>query len=136
MNIKVEIPRLPALSSALGSFNPTKVLGEVINNATQYLRDTAKEYIISGKGYSKAPYLTGNMYRGVTSTVVPLRGTIYPTASYAEYVHEGRGSNRNYGRRPFMEDASEDTKPFAEKELKSQVDDELNKIARKVNVGI
>lgn len=64
-----------------------------------------------------------------------MQGTIYPNASYAKYVHEGRGTSRKYGRRPFMEDAAKDTIPFIEKELKSQMTEELNRVASRTNIG-
>ena len=131
MEITFEIKNLKKFEDALGSINIRNILQETINNSTERLMATTKEYIIGGHNYSKAPYQTGHMYATIDKTILVGEGKVFPTVDYAYYVHEGRGTSVKYGRRPFLDDALKDTQKFVVDELKRLTDDALQKVAIK-----
>lgn len=75
------------------------------------LQDAIKEFAFtveaeakkSFTGFTKVPILTGTLRRSINTSIGNLRAVVAPHTNYAIYVHEGRGSSRSYGRRPFME---------------------------------
>jgi len=58
----------------------------------------------------------------------PPQAVIYDSASYAETIHEGKGSSRKFGRRPFLTDAFErfnqgsKVAQMIEEEVKKEID--------------
>ena len=99
------------------------------------VRDTAKDIVITGRNYKKAPYDTGRLYKSIIMRIGgdPYSATVSPTVDYAVYPHEGLSTSKSYGRRPFMEDAVEESSSFTEQELTKALDASFGKVARKVN---
>ena len=56
-------------------------------------------------------------------------GTVTP---YAEYVHEGKGSNRKYGRRPFFEVTAQKNAKDLNDFLNAVIENVLKRISQKI----
>lgn len=134
LSFTLEIPKLRSFRNALNQApkDVIKHVGEALRETTLRVRNTAKDLIITGRGYKKAPYDTGKMYRSIrTDYINELRPRVYADTSYAYFPHEGAGTSKKYGRRPFFEDAIEENRDFAEKELERQIDSALIKVSRR-----
>lgn len=64
-----------------------------------------------------------------------LIGVVKPNTNYDYAVHEGLGSNRRYGRRPYMDVGALRTVDKDSKEAKRLVDEAISKMIAKAKVG-
>ena len=61
-------------------------------------------FIVEREAKLNTPVDTGRLMGSIRADYITLtEASISPHTDYAFYVHEGKGSNRKYGRRPFME---------------------------------
>jgi hypothetical protein len=112
-------------------------INEAIKNSTDYVFQTTKdEYIAGGKGYLKAPIHSGLMRNTMRRTVYDLRGEVFPSVSYAYYVHEGTSTSTKYGRRPFLEDALADSEDFIQKEFDHAIEKTFARVAIDARTGV
>ena len=58
----------------------------------------------------------------------PLSGRVYGNANYTYFVHEGRGTSRGIGPRPFFRVAIKDNEGFIDGELTAVANQALRKI--------
>lgn len=66
-------------------------------------------YLVEGEAKRVTPVDTGRLRSSIVplSSIVDIGVVVRPTVNYAYFVHEGLGSNKRYGRRPFMEQGAE-----------------------------
>lgn len=66
-------------------------------------------FLVEGEAKRVTPVDTGRLRSSIVplTLITGLGVAIRPTVNYAYYVHEGKGSNKNYGRRPFMDIGAE-----------------------------
>ncbi len=59
----------------------------------------------------ETPVLTGRLRSSIRTKLHPKKAIISPHTNYAFFVHEGMGSNKRKGRRPFMEQGLKTAEP-------------------------
>jgi hypothetical protein len=84
---------------------------------------------IGPSGYIRTGTLRGRIMAGPIQKFMAIVGDY---VDYAEYVHEGRGGNRSYGRRPFMELGAEQATKKVEDLFAKAIDNTLADMERKV----
>lgn len=101
-DIKIRIENLAEFQQALGKSPQIvgKRLHRGIDRAGNVFLAGTKENIRSGRDMWKAPIDTGYMWNHIFLSVQPLKATIYPTADYATFVHDGTSKMQA---RPFFE---------------------------------
>lgn len=108
-DFKLEVKNMRRLREAFLK-SPSKMsrgLQKAIRKSTAILQRESKDIIRTGRGYSKRPFDTGNLFRTIFTEIKPFEGRIFANADYAIYVHEGLSTSRRYGPRPFFTDAIE-----------------------------
>lgn len=103
INIQI-IPNLGKVGSALKAIRLGAELQGMIKELAFGVEAEAKK---SFTGFSPVPIRTGTLRRSITTSIGNLSASIAPHVNYAIFVHEGLGSSRRYGRRPFMEEGLE-----------------------------
>ena len=130
IQLTIEFEGFRELSSAFRSPIVARYASEALKNIGLRVRGSVKKRIISGRGYSKAPFQTGRLYKSIQFRMNNIfEAAVYPTVSYAIYPHEGLSTSRAYGRRPFLEDAVTDDRYFIENEMKVALDQAASDIA-------
>lgn len=131
-SLSIKVNGLAKFADALqsGGGDLARNMQDALNSVAIRVRDVSKELIISGRGYTKAPFQTGRMYSTMAVQVNPFEARVFPTVSYALYVHEGLSTSQGYGRRPFLEDSAKENEKFASTEFERAVETTMNTIAR------
>lgn len=98
--------------------------------------------LLSGAGAYPVPVRTGNL-RGHLDWLAPgqsktsdtgsftagsFEAVVYDSAEYARVIHEGAGSSKKYGPRPYLTDALE--RFNAGERIKATLEEEIGKLAR------
>jgi len=103
----INITFTPNLSKVSGALKAIKLGAELQNLIKEVAFGVEAEAKKSFTGFSPVPIITGTLRRSITTSIGNLKASIAPHVNYAIYVHEGLGSSRKYGRRPFMEEGLE-----------------------------
>ena len=128
MEYGAKIENLAEIKMALQKF-PTamgKNLQDAITKSVFLVHATAKEL---------SPKDTGEMSRTHAYQIRPLRGEVYPTTSYAPFVHEGhrtRGGGGFVTARPWLKWTLDAEKGAINDFFKQSVEDTLNETVRHV----
>lgn len=121
MPITVKIHNLKELQSLMRRFPVpmAKNLNVAIKKSAFALEREAKEV---------TPVKTGRLKTSIFTRVRTFKATVSPNTDYAYTVHEGLGSNKNKGRRPYMEWGKENSKLAVDKYFSEAVDKTLKTI--------
>ena|SRR3990167_9817532 len=136
MQYNIRIEGLDRLRERLGD-SMSIVYPHIVNaiqKSTETIRDKTKDIIITGTGYSKRPYWTGFMHdHTIFQMVSSLTGEVMfggRASQYAIFPHEGLGTSKKYGRRPFLEDALKDKWDKIEQIFNDEIEQALQEIVK------
>jgi hypothetical protein len=116
----------------------TKSAKAIHRSAFEYLSGPgAKKSNVPGGGYP-VPIRTGHLRRlldfvppgksksktGKTFTAGPMEAVVFNSAEYASAIHDGAGSSKKFGRRPYLDDAR------LEVNVLGYIQEELDKLQR------
>jgi hypothetical protein len=94
------------------------------NEASKAVRESI--YTIEAKAKPETPVLTGRLRGSIRPDYIrTLDAKISPHTDYAIYVHEGLGSSKRKGRRPFMEIGAKLAMPQIQKFFNKAIDKTL-----------
>lgn len=107
-----------------------------IMNREMKIALTRSAITVQGQSMMNTPVLTGRLRSSHVFTVsgegIGMRAEVYPTAEYGIFVHEGLGSNRLKGRRPFLEDALTQSTKDIQYDFTKAAQNTFDKIGRQV----
>ncbi len=79
---------------------------------TELSKNLAKAaFLVERESKIETPVLTGRLRSSIRTKLQPRRATISPHTNYAFFVHEGMGTNKRKGRRPFMQKGLKTAEP-------------------------
>lgn len=95
----------------------------IMRNASQYLKGKGAKASNITPGQYPVPVRTGHLRRSLNyaspssnakignkvESIDDDKVLIFNSAEYAKIIHEGEGSSKKYGRRPYLEDGYKDT---------------------------
>ena len=128
--IRVKVQNLDRikLGFKLAPRKMTRNLQRAIERSTFKIQRESKDIIRTGRGYSRRPFDSGNLFRTIFTDIKPLSGRVFANADYAIYVHEGLSTSTKYGPRPFFADAAEEANGFIQAEFNKAVTKTLSSI--------
>lgn len=74
--------------------------------------------------------MRSTIYPVIKGSGVNMSGIIGPKTNYAYFVHEGLGTSRGYGRRPFMEIGARKTVESKAQEVADLINKDISKLIR------
>lgn len=94
------------------------------------LQEALKKSVFNVERESKqvTPVDTGRLRASIYTKLGRYRATVSPNTHYAYTVHEGLGSNKHKGRRPYMETGARTSEKKIEKYFEEAVQKTLNTI--------
>jgi len=131
IKVSIDTTELDRLSVAFKGVDFKSVLQTEITTAGTKIGFVAKQ-LVKG-GYGRPVYQTGYLHDHIKSLYPrPLTTIIESQASYSQYPHEGTGTSRKYGPRPFMKDAA----MSEAKNIKTRIENAINKIIKSLDAKV
>jgi hypothetical protein len=103
----------------------------ITRGLAEYRRIIFRSPWSKGRSGGGAPVATGNLRDTHQQEVRDLEGRIYPTASYAKYIHGIKGfpRRRSYQLRPWLDYAADAARPAIQQHEGSLIDDIVKNLA-------
>lgn len=129
MSKKIKVPKF-SKSSSRSAFSASLVvdynqLPELIDTAPDFVADVIQSAAnnIQGRARQKLidydAIITGDLYKSIHPVITKDAKNVFVEATepYAVFVHEGTGTSRKYGPRPFLKEATDEHREYVQGHL-------------------
>lgn len=127
-DVQIRIENLSEFETAMAKSPQivSKRLQTGIDRAGNTFLAATKENIRTGREMWKPPIDTGYMWNHIFLTLQPLKATIYPTANYATFVHDGTSRMQA---RPFFDITERSEQSQIERIFEEELKNAMQEIA-------